>query len=874
MSWDAGEQRPFVGRRAELGRLRAAWAGALQGGRRLVLVSGEPGIGKSALVAELAARARAEGAAVLHGRGEEESLGPYEPFLEMVPALGEPEALAGPRGLQESPESERARVFDAVAARLDAIAAGRPLLVILDDLHWADRPAIELLRHLLDCADLERALFAGTLRAGEPAEAAGTLPAERLELEGLDASEVEELVAALGVPEPSPGFVVALHEQTEGNPYFVEEVVRHLRDAGAPAAEAALAEAGVPAGVREVTARRSRRLSATAREVLHVAAVVGREFDVALLERVAGIRGEEVLAALGEVVRARMLHAVDGGYAFTHALVRASLQDEVPAERRAHLHAAIGEALAALHTADLDPHMAAIAHHFEQAALAEGPDRAVDYAVRSGRRADQLLAWEEAADQYRRALRVRELAGSRGDRLHCDLLMSLGASLERAGSEEAVDSFAAAGEIARHLEDPGLLAQSALGVAGPWNLLGGVRPQVVAALEEALEALGPHESPMRARLLARLVGELYYGGDAQRCLALSDEALDIARRSRDMATLAACLTARHYALWGPGTVEERLAVAAELCGIAEHVGDRELLLEGYGWTVVDLLELGDVDGVDRQIATAFALAVEARRPLYLWWTSLFRGMRAQLTGDFALAEQLALETLEIGRRGQPENAAHYFAQQMFNIRREQGRLAEVEDSVSRFVDRYPAIPAWRCVLALCHLEQGRLQEARAVYEGVMAGGLDRVPVDANWLIAMTLLAEVCGALGDAARAPELYAQLAPYAGRNVVVGRAATCNGSVARLLGVLAATVGDWDRAETHFEEATLIHEAMGARPWAARTQVACAEMLLARGGRGDEEAARDLLAEAIMACDELGMAALGERARSLIRRGEPVRR
>jgi tetratricopeptide (TPR) repeat protein len=316
-------------------------------------------------------------------------------------------------------------------------------------------------------------------------------------------------------------------------------------------------------------------------------------------------------------------------------------------------------------------------------------------------------------------------------------------------------------------------------------------------------------------------------------------------------------------------VEERLAVAAELRGVAERTGDPELELEGAGWTVVDLLELGDVEGADIQIAAASRLAEALQRPLWLWWTSLFRCTRAQIAGDFDEAERLVGETLAIGQRGQAENAVNYYAQAMFNIRREQGRLGEVEPAVRRFIELYPALPAWRSALALMLVELGRLDEARTEFDTLAAPGFDALPRDANWLIAVTLLAEVCGALADADRAGSLYALLEPYGGRNVVVGRAATCNGAAARLLGILAGAMRDHDLAERHYEDALAMHARMGARPWTARTQLAYAEMLLCRRRRGDKARARDLLADAVLTTDALGMVAVAERARSLVPAG-----
>ena len=530
-------------------------------------------------------------------------------------------------------------------------------------------------------------------------------------LEGLARGEVAELVEALGAA-PSEAFVDTLHDETEGNPFFVEEVLRHGGD---------LEDAGVPEGVREVTARRIARLPESAREAMQVACVLGREFDFGLLEALGPLSGDALVGALDEAVEARVLREVDGRvgrYAFAHALVRATLYDGLSSLRRARLHSRVGETILARHRDDLDPWLPQLAFHFGRAAAVEGPQRAIDFALAAGRRADRLLAWEEAAEYYRGALRARQATSEARDRTGGELLLALGASEERAGLEGARESFAQALAVAKELEDPVLLARAALGVAGPWSTLGREDPEIVAVLEEALAGLGEEDSPLRARLLGRLSLELYYAGQPERRLALSEEAVAIARRIGDPVTLASALDARHYVLWRPENVEERLEVAAELRRIAAEVGDLELELEGAGWTVVDLLELGDVDGADVQIEAAATLASVVQRPLYLWWTSLFRCTRAQLAGEFDEAERLANETLAIGQREHAENALHYYAMAMFNIRREQGRLGEVEEAVARFIEMYPAIPAWRCTQALLHVELGRLDEARETLEAV------------------------------------------------------------------------------------------------------------------------------------------------------------
>ncbi|MEA2135017.1 MAG: hypothetical protein QOC68_2926 [Solirubrobacteraceae bacterium] len=905
----ANGRLPFVGRAEHLAVLEEAWDAALHDDRRLVMLVGEAGIGKSRLAAEFTRAVHADGAVVLYGRFDETGPGAYQPVLEMLrgwsggAALTGPAQRLGPRsadlaallpelgaptagGVRGAAGTDRQRLFDALAALLAELAAGAPLLLVFDDLHWADGPTVQLLRHLVRAPQPRRTMFIGTYRDAELEEShplpelIASLRREdiltQVTLDGLERAEVGEMMQALGPDAVSSDLVSELHGETEGNPFFVEEVMRHLRDTpGALEGTVDLEEAGVPEGVREVTSRRIMRLPSSAREAVEVASVIGREFDFGLLEALGPLSGDDLVAALDEAVRARVLREVEGRvgrYTFAHALVRATLYDGLSGLRRARLHSRVGETILARHQDDLDPWLPQLARHFTRAAAVEGPARAIDFALAAGRRADRLLAWEEAAAHYRGAMRARQ-ATSGGDRTAGELLLALGASEERAGLEQARATFAEAAALARELGDPVLLAHAALGVAGPWSTLGREDPEVVELLEHALQGLGEEDSPLRARLLARLSLELYYAGQPERRLLLSEASVRIARRIGDPATLAAALDARHYVLWRPENVEERLAVAGELRQIAADIGDLELELEGAGWTVVNLLELGDVEGADIQIEAASALAAVVQRPLYLWWTSLFRCTRAQLAGEFETAERLAAETLAIGQRGHAENALHYYAMAMFNIRREQGRLAEVEDAVAQFIAMYPAIPAWSCCQALMHIALGRHDEAREAFESVAAAGFDALPRDANWLIAVTLLAEVCGALGDADRAGELQAMLAPYGGRNVIVGRAASCNGSASRLLGILAAVLGQWEEAERRFAEAREMHVRMGARPWLARTELAWAQMLLARGEPGDEAAARERLAEAIVLADALGMVAVAERARALVAGGEPVR-
>ena len=388
-----------------------------------------------------------------------------------------------------------------------------------------------------------------------------------------------------------------------------------------------------------------------------------------------------------------------GRYAFTHALVRATLYDgALPAAPRA--------AARPRRRGDRAPAQ----RRPRPAPAAARPPLRAGRAGRAARARDRLRARRRPPRRPaaglggggralpRRAARAR--AGRRAARTACaaELLLALGASEDRAGMEdEARATFAAAADdrarARRRAAARPRRARLRRPVVDPRPRRRGARRR---CSRRRSTALGGEDSPLRARLLARLALELYYSGDPERRLALSEEAVELARRLGDPRTLAVCLDARHYALWRPENVNERLEVASELRRVAEETGDPELELEGAGWTVVDLLELGDVQGADIQIAAASKLAEALQRPIWLWWSSLLRCTRAQLVGDFDEAERLADATLEIGRHGQAENAVNAYAQAMFNIRREQGRLVEVEPAVRRFIEHLPDAAGVAC----------------------------------------------------------------------------------------------------------------------------------------------------------------------------------
>jgi DNA-binding SARP family transcriptional activator len=865
----AGAERwPLVGRREQLAALRAAWGRAGAGAAAIVVLAGEAGSGKTRLLAELAGEARDAGALVLAGRCADDGVVPFAPFTEALrpyvaddpDALPEwvtaelarllPELDAGPGSPGGDAAAARHRLFEAVAAAIGHAARSRPVLLALEDLHWADGPTLQLLGHVARSVGWAPLLVLGTLR-DEGAEAASALRAllgdlrrerrlERLDLAGLSEDEAGELAAVwLGGP-PPPALAAAVHGRTGGNPLFVEELVRNLVEShpGEPA-EALVAAAGreVPHGVRAVIDRRLAHLGEEVGRVVRIAAVAGEDFALVDVAAAAEERDEVVAGRLDLAVAAGLIDesAVPGRYRFAHALVREAVIAGMSATRRALLHRRMGEVLQSLPDEARERRLPELARHLLDARPLVDASAAADAALGAARQAMRGLAYEDAADLLERAL-----DGDLGERdpARAEILLALGDARVRSGDGPAAgERFREAARAARVLGDGALLARAALGAAGLAVSVGPVRPEVRTLLEEALAGVG-EGSPLRPRLLARLAIELYYEPPVEARERLSAEALAAGRAAGGAALLEA-LGARHVALWSPAHTEERLAIADELVAEARAADDREAELQGINWRVADLFELGDRDALTAAIAEHERLAGELRLPSFAWYGPLWRATLALLGGRFDEARRLSEEGARIGRLAHDENAELLFGVQRRSIRMSSGEMPE-EDlaEIGRSIERSPARSAWRAARALWATATGDVALARRELEGGVEE-LAAAPLDANWLYAAYCLGAVAARLGDAAAAAEVYPRLQPFAGRVVTVGRGSFCAGSARLAVGLLAATLGDRDLAAAHLEEAARTNEALGAPVYAAAAREALAGL---RGGASPEAAALPL--------------------------------
>jgi class 3 adenylate cyclase len=894
------EPRRFVGRVRELDELTSALRDAVSGHGSLLLISGEPGIGKSRLMEEVAGHAKDLGWRVLTGRCWEGGGAPaYWPWIQVVRAAGgEFERFAPIPGTSDTshgkrasvvsepidPEAARFRLFDEVGRFLTDAARDRPCLIVLDDLHAADEPSLLLLRFLATSLPERTFVAVVSYREGEPAfhEQAElfadlTRLGRRIPLRGLTADEVALYIELASGDAPSDAVVTRVSDVTGGNPFFIGEVVRAL------VAEGLLTSSGpaavrLPEEVRALIRRRVAGLSPEAVRLLRIASVVGRNFDVRVIAPPTTLSANRIVNVLDEAEQAGVIakdRDLPGTYMFAHDLVRATMYEDLAASRRMELHRTVGNVLESLFRDDLDPHLAEIAHHLVQAAPLGEAERAVEYSIKAGDRAAAVLAYEDAARLYSRALKLPSPTETMSGR-QADILLRLGDVQSRSGdTENAGRSFEEAAEIARRVGAPDTIAHAALGYvtqANPARLgFGGLLLTArfqggatgIALLEEALEALPEGDNSLRARVLARLATELYTTDLRDRRVALSDEAVEMALRLGDPQALVAALHGRHWATLEPDSVHDRLANAQQMLLVATGAGDEESAFLARHARLHCFLELCDIADLDAELEAMARLAGRIRQPFYLWHTASLRGMRSILEGRLDDAERQFRDAREIARLRDSEYVAYHFEfAQMVAVRWAQGRLEEVKEQIDEHGERFRGIPRWRDALAAAEFEDER--SARAELERHARNDFSELPRDGLWILHMCALAEAAVLLKDRRRGASAYDLLKPFAERNAI-SISTFPFGPVAMRLGMLATLLERWKEAEEHYDHALERCRAMGARAIEARVLIEHAKMVLARSDVGDEERANSLVARTMAICEELELPAIGDRAARL---------
>ena len=898
----------FVGREENLAHLTERFEKLRDGGAELVMLSGEAGIGKTCLAAELARRAHAAGATVLHGRSDEELGIPYQPWIEalthlvrhapgavprregaelagLVPLVREVVAeLPVPVGATD-PETARYMLFGAVAALLARASADAPVLIVLDDLHWAEKSSLSLLRHLVGARVPLRVLIVATYRDSDVgrnhplSEALAALwrepGVERVAVGGLDDTEIFvllEAAAGYDVDDDVHDLARALRRETDGNPFFAREIMRHLTETGAIYrdeggrwhANFELSDARLPASVREVVGQRIARLGEHVQRVLATAAVVGRDFDLDLLARVTERSEDELLDILDEAMAATVVEEVPGRadqFAFAHALIQRTLYEDLGAARRGRLHRRVAEALEELCEAGGGDRVGELAHHWAAATAPVQTTKAIDYARLAGDRALGALAPDEAILWYSQALEL--LGADEGSALtRCDVLIALGTAQCQAGDPAFRQTLLDASRLAEQAGDVDRLVRAALANhRGSESSPGEVDSERVGVLEAALDAVGAVETTDRARLLATLAVELTYSGDLARITALADEAVGLARRLDDPPTLVHALNAHHGALRLPETLESRLVTTREAIDLAESVGDPSRQFSALRQGLQAALESGDRAARDRCVEGCRAIATRVGQPFFRWVDAQNRAIRLLLDGDPAAAEMLADEAFAIGTEcGQPD-ALVIYGIQLLNVRMHQGRTGEIVDVVAQGVADRPGLPGLRAALARLYHDADRDEEARTFLDESAAVCFEDVPHDENWILGMSQWAQLAAALGAVDTAGVLYEKLAPWAGQipTAVVAIAEPID----YCLGVLAALLSHAVDADAHFAAAETTARAFGAPFFIARTLLERVCLAISTGS--DDADARARLDEALEIAQAHGYALVEQRALAL---------
>lgn len=899
----------LAGRGVELQHLERLWQRAADGARHVALLAGEPGIGKTRLVGELSNEVHAQRGAVLYGRCDEESIVPYQPFVEAL----RPYVTAYPpsalrermRGLEQDltrifpqllgrlpdrspptvsdPEAERYRLFEAITALLTGIAAPSSALLVLDDLHWADKPTLLLLRHVVRSASGAPLLVVACYRDVElprehpTADLIGDLRrepfVEHMTLRGLSEDESRVLLRSLAGSEVTPTLADALHRETAGNPFFLEELIRGLMETEGlrvsqtgDARELDVATLDLPAGIRDAVARRLRRLPETVNEVLSAAAVVGHEFDASLLGRAGEWPPAYVLQALDQAKGAGLLDERPerlGRYAFSHALIRQSVYTELGTGRRAHLHARVGTAME--QEAGLERTAAELAQHFARAVPVGEATKAIEYAAAAGRDAAADLAFEDAVVFFERALRLLDEHAPDDPASRIDLLTDRANALLFVDEADGVKAALQAVEAARADGTPTQFGCAVAVFTEPVSAALAHPHQVARLFDEARAALGDDSPALRARLLAleafKHAAYQLSGRDAR---ALAHEAVELARRAEEPLTLAEALFALAVSLEGSAAVAQRSALGEELVGLGRTAAGRAATATAYGLRVLAgvHLEVGDADRLTETITELARLGDELRWLPALAAAAQWRATQALLGARFEDVHAAWKEMRRFARayRG----VAGMQAQQFYYLARERGQLADLVGSLQQVTAERPDglyVPA---MLAVAQLEAGDEAAARSTLDALVARDLRRGERESAWGAVLGLLAEVAVETGSS-HAPALYEHLAPFRGRLLAATIGLACLGAADRYLGMLSATLRHWDAAEEHFERALAVEERIRGRALSPRTRYWQARFLRARGGPGDDDAAGVILDRVVEETDRLGMPRVHEQAERL---------
>jgi class 3 adenylate cyclase len=902
----------YVGRERERSSLGRLFKEAGRGAFRLALLAGEPGIGKTRLATFAALKAHGDGAVVLYGRCEEGLAVPYGPWVDALRhcvATAEQSALAGfvdqygtdlvrlvPELARRIPdlapptetdaETERYMVFGAVAGLLERFSGDVPVVIVLDDLHWADKGTLLLLRHLAHVSASVPLLIIASYRGSEItrrhplAEALADLRlqpgVERIDLAGLEEQDVIDLMeAAAGHDLPPEGLALAAEilRETDGNPFFVAELMRHLSESGAVVQledghwrlVAELDRLGLPESVREVIGHRVERLDADAAVVLRAAAAIGRDFELTLLARVVDRSEDDLLDLLEAAVEAALIveSSEDAGrFGFAHALINHTLYEELGATRRARTHRRIAEVLEESCGSDPGDRIGELARHWALATEPAQADKAIDYARRAGERARAAVAPDEAVRWFSQALELLDGQSEPDAALRCELLICLGDASREAGDPGYREMLLEAAQLALDRDDRERLARAVVANnRGRTSVYGDVDQERVALLEAAARLTDDSAAARRSRVLSVLALELVFDADYERRRELSDEALELARRAGDDRNLAQVLRDRLFTIWAPGTLEERRANAAELMSLAQIRDDPVLRYWAHHNMVEVRAESGDIDGVREGLSEASAIARQLGQPTLQWVAAAHECCLTVLTGSIDELQRDVDAAMATGAASGEPDALLIGGAQIAGVYWYSARWDELLALLEGAARELPRIPAFHGAYGAALFEAGREHEARIVLDEAKARGLAGLPRDAVTSAALAFYSILTHWLADEDAAAVLSEQLAEAGTAVAWMGGGSYGASDVYR--GILAEVLGRAGEARARLEAGIELNDRMGAKLWAIRARLYLAELLATADDSRDRKSASELFEQA-------RTAAIAENTPALIQRAE----
>jgi DNA-binding CsgD family transcriptional regulator len=881
----------FVGREPERAVLADCLDAALAGRPRLVLCRGEPGIGKTRLAEELSALARARGLAVVWGAPPAAAgAPPYWPWRLVLRGLAgqydlaavadqqrltadlaqlAPEVFPGPASGPDGTGDAQFRLFDAVARLLARVAASRPLLVVLDDTHWADPSSLLLLRHVTQTLLHQQLLVVVNHRDTEPLPSVLVvdLPREpvtrQLVLRGLTVPEVGEQLASLGATDVAAADLERVHARTGGNPFFIGEVGRRITEG-----RSALP---VTATLRAAIGARLQRLSEPARHLMEAASVVGRDVPVVLLARVLQRPVFACLSLLDEAAGAGLLTATasPGEHRFSHDLVRDAVEAGLDTTERVRLHRRTAAAIEEVYAGQIDVHLSDLARHWTVAAVTGGRARAADWIARAAEEAVRRLAYEEAARLYRLALDVGAPDVADVDR--CRLLLALGGALKLAGELPVrVEACREAAGIARRLGRPDLLAEAAVALEGGES---DVESELALRrlCEEALAALPPEPTKVRAQVAANLSDACMYLGDVDAAGPASEQALEVADRCGDPAAVVAALRARQLVCTGPDGVAERARLADRMLAVGRDTADPVAQMWAHLWRIDVAFQRGDLAAVARELEPLGWCTEEVRGPLARWHLRQCQAVLAQAQARFGdarvLADQActAMSSTATGYDSAMTNRAAVLSMAELHT----GEVVELTGLLRAGPPDQPELPTAGVIFSIAAarmlVARGQLTEAATVYRRLGPPAAWRsIPHAATVCYALGIRTAVAlGAFDDVA---VLHARLDRFRGQHGASGAGATAyNGPLELYLGVAAAALGRYDGAVEDLEAAARACAANGAAGFHVEARYELAATLARRASGGDLRRARALALDVAKQAVALGMRPWEAAARAL---------